>query len=85
VLAYCSSIKEIKMTEILAFLALYFGFGSAPTPISAVQPPEIFSTAARPAVRPPDILFSGQRSAAQPPDILISGARPAVQGPEILF
>jgi hypothetical protein len=74
------------MTEILAFLALYFGFGSAPTPISAVQPPDIFSIAARPAVRPPDILFSTTPTAAQPPGIFFSPkpvAPQVVQPPEI--
>jgi hypothetical protein len=74
------------MTEILAFLALYFGFGSAPTHVSVVEPPEIFSTAARRAIRPPEILSSAARPAVQPPEILFSDkgvAQTAADPPEI--
>jgi hypothetical protein len=72
VLANYSSFEEIKMTEILAFLALYFGFGSPVTPSGVA--------------RPPDILFSTTPTAAQPPGIFFSPkpvAPQVVQPPEI--
>jgi hypothetical protein len=72
VLANYSSFEEIKMTEILAFLALYFGFGSPVTPSGVARPPDILFSTTPKGIQPPDILFSakaGAPQAVQPPEI----------------